>query len=185
MASSVRPAASIRPAPTSAWPMVQCNSFRRGWIRTSSPCWAAWRTGRRLECRRRGRRFQRSWPRVRQPMQAVFPDWTFLRSSATMKTGRGHAMSPTNERGSDRPEAGRRGCRITRWESLVIVFVIGVALALLPPAIQSSRERSRRMACQANLRQIGLAINNYEGGAKAFSAGNGLHECSDPAGQPV
>ena len=80
-------------------------------------------------------------------------------------------MSPTDERGSDQPDAGRSGWRITRWELLVIVVVIAVALALLLPAIQIWREASRRMACQANLKQIGLAIHNYSQAQKVFPPG--------------
>ena len=79
-------------------------------------------------------------------------------------------MSPTDERGSDQPDAGRSGWRITRWELLVIGVVIGVGLALLLPAVQLSREASRRTACQGNLKEIGLGMHNAHGNDDSLQA---------------
>jgi len=50
----------------------------------------------------------------------------------------------------------------TLVEMLVVVAIIGVLIALLLPAIQSAREAARRAACSSNLRQIGLAMANFE-----------------------
>ncbi len=80
-----------------------------------------------------------------------------------MNTLRAHGCRFARSRSVHRSSRG-----FTLIELLVVIAIIAVLIALLLPAVQAAREAARRAQCTNNIKQLGLAIQNYISQTNAF-----------------
>lgn len=102
-----------------------------------------------------------------------------------------HSLKPTLTKGQARHgRAQRRTQGLTLIEILIVLVIISLLAAIALPVLSSSRETARRMTCQSNMQQLGIAFGQYiadyqryPGGGQFQKWGNGGHWVTTKGGK--
>ena len=77
----------------------------------------------------------------------------------------------SSEHSHPKPATAKPKRAFTLVELLVVIAIIGILVGLLLPAVQAAREAARRMSCQNNMHQIGIALHNYHSTYRRLPSG--------------
>ncbi|QDT31376.1 Type II secretion system protein G precursor [Thalassoglobus polymorphus] len=93
-------------------------------------------------------------------------------SMATIASSPQKSLKTLTSMPPSHPASGRNQQRgFTLIELLVVIAIIAILVALLLPAVQQAREAARRASCRNNIRQLALALHNYQSSHNVFPIG--------------